>query len=654
MEIKFYFSTMTTVRRIISLILLFLIVNNLKAQETGLKLSEAEVATTVDAVSERLQALYVFPEAAEKMSVYLRKNLEGGQYKSIQDPIAFADQLTEDLQSISKDKHLRVFFDPKGIAEERQAVSPTERALREKQQLKEMDAQKFGFEEVKMLEGKLGYLDLRAFMDTTYAAAQARKAMSDLSRANAIIIDLRNNGGGSPTMIQLLSSYFFTSKPVHLNSFYFRPTNTHTESWTLPYVRGKRKPNIELFILTSDHTFSAAEEFTYNLKNLERATIIGETTGGGAHPGGPVTVTDRFRVWIPTGRAINPITGTNWEGVGVEPDIEIDADQALLLGKVKAYEALREKAPNHALKDSYRIIIEELKSSLSFEKSKFADVLVKAEYKKWNDEYDRFYGGSFYDAVLEPYYIDPKAVLGNNKYYVSIPKGSSITVQFTDNLIVDSPNRDDLFVDELANAGDHAEVYVSSDGLNYEFLGVASGGKTNSMDLADIGFTDIVSHVTVVGLDTAGSSPGFDLIRVYGLPHANIDLYVADNELKRYLDESNVYNRRIHLSPIEFEFDSHVLREEWHNYLDNLIDQILSHPEMRLKIVGHTDNIGSDDFNDQLSAKRAKSVYDYFIERGIKSTHLTYEGRGRREPLNRNDDEEGRKKNRRVELIKME
>jgi hypothetical protein len=141
-------------------------------------------------------------------------------------------------------------------------------------------------------------------------------------------------------MIQLITSYLYGSEPVHLNSFYYRPTNENTQTWTLAEVQGKRRPDINVYVLTSPKTFSAAEEFTYNLKNLKRATIIGETTGGGAHPGGIRVATERFTVWVPTGRAINPITKTNWEGTGVKPDIEVKATDALITAHVKALEDL--------------------------------------------------------------------------------------------------------------------------------------------------------------------------------------------------------------------------------------------------------------------------------------------------------------------------
>src|SRR5262249_27539808 len=141
--------------------------------------------------------------------------------------------------------------------------------------------------------------------------------------SRALIFDLRRNGGGSPNMVQLITSYLFDPEIRHLNSFYIRPMDKHIQFWTLPYVPGKRLPTVPVYVLTSGYTFSGAEEFAYNLKQMQRATLIGETTGGGANPGAPFPVHSGLIVFIPGGRAINPITQTNWEGTGVAPDMEV-------------------------------------------------------------------------------------------------------------------------------------------------------------------------------------------------------------------------------------------------------------------------------------------------------------------------------------------
>jgi retinol-binding protein 3 len=299
-------------------------------------LSIVEVAVTIDSVNSIFKRNYIFPEVADKMAQTLNANLKQGQYKSLTNPTEFARRITKDLQSVSNDKHIRVVYDPQVIAAEKKAVTDEDRRRLELDRAAELKAENYGFREIKILEGNIGYLDLGMFADPRYGRETAVAAMNQLCRANALIVDLRNNGGGSPEMVQLISSYFFSSKPVHLNSLYYRPTNQTTEFWTLADVPGQRRPDMPLYVLTSKRTFSAAEEFSYNLKNLKRATLIGERTSGGAHPTGSVIATDKFFVRVPKGRAINPVTKTNWEGTGVVPDIEVSAEKALEIALEKA------------------------------------------------------------------------------------------------------------------------------------------------------------------------------------------------------------------------------------------------------------------------------------------------------------------------------
>jgi C-terminal processing protease CtpA/Prc len=168
--------------------------------------------------------------------------------------------------------------------------------------------------------------------------------MSFLANSDAVIIDLRKNGGGDPSKIQLITSYFF-DQPTHLNSFYIRKGNTTQQFWTSAHVAGKRMTGMPIYVLTSQRTFSAAEEFSYNLKNLKRATLVGETTGGGAHPVEPHFLAGvHLLAIIPFGRAVNPITGTNWEGTGVVPDIQVPADKALETAHLDALKKLQVKA----------------------------------------------------------------------------------------------------------------------------------------------------------------------------------------------------------------------------------------------------------------------------------------------------------------------
>jgi C-terminal processing protease CtpA/Prc len=190
-------------------------------------------------------------------------------------------------------------------------------------------ARNFGFSKIERMKGNVGYLKFDGFMEPSSGAGDvAAGAMAFLAGTDALIIDLRENGGGSPAMVAFLCTYLF-DKPVHLNDLYWRATGQTQQWWTLPFVPGPRYVGKEVYLLTSSRTFSAAEEFTYNLKTQKRATLVGETTGGGANPGGVERLTDHFAAFVPGGRAINPITGTNWEGTGIAPDIQAPADQAL-------------------------------------------------------------------------------------------------------------------------------------------------------------------------------------------------------------------------------------------------------------------------------------------------------------------------------------
>jgi hypothetical protein len=345
---------------------------NLVHAQSETKLSKAQISNVIDSIGSIITTNYVFPEVAEKMTSLVKTNFKKGTYNSIDDPQALASTLTNDLQSISKDKHLRVIYNPEQIAAQERVVTPEDSIAYIENRVNQMKFQNFGFKEVKILDGNIGYLDLRAFMNTEYASETAVAAMNFLSSTDVIIIDLRNNGGGSPSMIQLITSYLYPARRIHLNSFYYRPADERTQTWTLPHVPGKRNPDAKVFVLTSSSTFSAAEEFSYNLKHLERATLIGETTGGGAHPGGTINAAEGFMLWTPTGRAINPITNTNWEGTGVEPHVKVPANEALEIAEMKALEYLVEKTENPQLKYRYNWALSSkkaLKNPISVEKS---------------------------------------------------------------------------------------------------------------------------------------------------------------------------------------------------------------------------------------------------------------------------------------------
>jgi retinol-binding protein 3 len=213
------------------------------------------------------------------------------------------------------------------------------------------------------MRGNIGYIDFRGFMDPEAGAETVAAAMNFVNNSDALIFDMRQNGGGNPAMVALICSYLFGDK-VHLNDLYWREGNETKEFWTNPNVAGKKYLGRDVYVLTSNRTFSGAEEFSNNLKVLKRATIVGETTGGGANPGGVFRLSDHFGVFIPTGRAINPVTKTNWEGTGVEPDVKVPQDQALKTAYLMALNKSLEKADSDGMKNALKQLIEQNQKEL--------------------------------------------------------------------------------------------------------------------------------------------------------------------------------------------------------------------------------------------------------------------------------------------------
>lgn len=347
-------------------ILSFLIISKVMCQNnqsSGYVLTSAEKESAVNSISKLLFDNYIFPDVSVQMEKYIKSRLAGKEYDGFNEPQKFAEVLTKDLQSISKDKHIKVEFSPDRIKKmkENDLDEDIEMSPDFIHQLKN---ENYYFKKVERLNGNIGYIDIRNFGPGELIKDKVASVMGFVEDCNAIIFDMRFNGGGDPTGIQVITSYLFGEEPVHLNDLYFRPKDTTEEFWTFKDIKGKRMPDVPVYILTSSFTFSGAEEFTYNLKNLNRALVIGETTGGGAHPGGVNIADNNFLVFVPVGRAINPVTKTNWEGTGISPDIEINSTKALTKAHILALENIRNKETQENIVNSYNWLIESLNATL--------------------------------------------------------------------------------------------------------------------------------------------------------------------------------------------------------------------------------------------------------------------------------------------------
>jgi hypothetical protein len=300
-----------------------------------------ERGRVLESAAKLLDHLYVFPDVGKRLAAALRSARRRGTYRAITDGQIFAWRLTDDMHAIARDGHLGVRFSQQILPPEGPApTSMSQAAFR-----RDLLSDNCGFEKVEHLPPNIGYLKLDEFADPDICAPTAAAAMNFVANSDALIIDLRDNHGGGP-MVQFIASYLF-ARPTHLNDIYWRLDNAITEAWTLPYVPGKKFIGKPVFVLTSRQTFSAAEDFCYALKNLKRATLVGETTGGGAHPIEVDRLDDHFSMTVPIGRSISPITHTDWEGTGVRPDIQAPASDALKEALERARELTQKhQAPN--------------------------------------------------------------------------------------------------------------------------------------------------------------------------------------------------------------------------------------------------------------------------------------------------------------------
>jgi C-terminal processing protease CtpA/Prc len=346
----------------------FSVLAQTKKPQPDININAAIRAEVIESVIKQLNEQYIFPEIAKEIEKALRERVQRKEYDRITSAAELAKTLTTVLREVSRDQHLSVNYSFESVPIRAKKTEPTSA---EREGLRNYGgAINFGFEKVERLPGNVGYLRLNLFFPVEYGAETAVAAMNFVANTEALIIDLRGNDGGNPDMVVLLASYLFGNEPVHLGNLYRREGNATQQFWTLPFVPGKRYVGKDVYILTSKRTFSAAEGFAYDLKNLKRATVIGETTGGGANPRDVVRINEHFWVGLPTARAVNPITGTNWEGTGVKPDVEIPAELALKTAQLTVLKKILATVTDENRVNNLNKLIEALQKELDELKKK--------------------------------------------------------------------------------------------------------------------------------------------------------------------------------------------------------------------------------------------------------------------------------------------
>lgn len=286
--------------------------------------------TVISELLKQLQRIYVFPDIAKKMEEAIRARQARKEYDSITSGAEFAKVLTDHLRQVRNDSHLYVDYFPNGIPydSEKPPAAADVAKFREQGRLRNYEYRK-----VERLDGGVGLLQVDGFYPEEWAQETIVASMSFLANSEAIILDLRQNHGGAGAT--LLCSYFF-EEATHLSDFYNRAENTTRQFWTYPTIPGKKLVNADLYILTSHETISAPEALALDMQILKRATIVGEPTHGGANPTTIFRITDHFSAAIPFARVIHPGASTPAEASGVQPDIPVPADQALLTAHLLA------------------------------------------------------------------------------------------------------------------------------------------------------------------------------------------------------------------------------------------------------------------------------------------------------------------------------
>jgi len=303
------------------------------------QLSGREIVTKA---MELLRANYVFPDEAGRAATAIEARLEAGEYDDL-DEITLTERLTADLQEITGDRHLRVVLGG-GPGPRRQRIGepeePKDHEARRLAMRRMEGLDNFGIRQVERLDGNVGYLDVRRVAVPANAGPAIGAAMELVAGTYALIIDLRHNGGGAPEGVVFWCSYLLDERPTHLNDIFHADTGETRQFWALPYVPGTRYLDRPVFVLTSGRTFSGGEDFAYTLQALGRATVVGETTGGGAHPTRGFPISAAVHIGIPFARSVNPVTGTNWQGTGVVPDVPADAERAYDVAYARALETV--------------------------------------------------------------------------------------------------------------------------------------------------------------------------------------------------------------------------------------------------------------------------------------------------------------------------
>jgi len=343
--------------------IIFLLLALVSVQLEAQTLTTAEKMDILSDVIQKLEIIYPFPEISEKIILGLKTQISNGYYDGINSPIDFATQVTNSLEKFSNDKHLDLIYNP-DLAKVLREDSSVSSDYTEEEAKTEI-WNNYGFKELKILEGNVGYLNLSVFFSTDYAGKIADISMAYFSNCNALIIDLRQNGGGWGDMVVYLLGYLVDNKEPLLLNITESTLDSSVYSEIVPtYVPGKKLTNIPIYILTSPATASAAEAFVSHLKYFNsNVTIVGKKTKGAENPVEHIAIDENFVLQIPAWKKIyakNPIV---WEGIGINPDIEVNPGEAMVTAYKHVLQKLLKTSNEQTAIDKYQWALDGLTAS---------------------------------------------------------------------------------------------------------------------------------------------------------------------------------------------------------------------------------------------------------------------------------------------------
>ncbi len=300
-------------------IVLILLGINLNAQE----LNKKRIKEVIDKIPELIKSNYVNPKKGNQIALQIQKEINSGKYYKIRHPDSLASVLTKDLKRISNDGHMYVNHLTKNGKETKETTDweAEEKALEIKLN--------YGFTEIQIFEDNTGYIKIVEFMHPKRSMQTAVAAMKFVENTDNLIIDIRDNGGGYPGILEYIMNHYFEGAPTLLSTTYFSdPKITPYTNYTSDLVYGKLRIGKPLYILINKNTGSASEYFAYTLQAFGKAILVGETSGGSAHNNDYFSLSKDFRISISTAMPINEITKTNWEVKGVVPDVKVKSENA--------------------------------------------------------------------------------------------------------------------------------------------------------------------------------------------------------------------------------------------------------------------------------------------------------------------------------------